>query len=574
MWTAPLYELAVQTAAWATDRHEALDVLVVTAERVGESLEARLAEAGVDVMAEAVVDRFSAGHLELADGRRIEAGLAVALPLLTVPGGARHAVALARGFTVVDETGRVAGVTDVYAVGDMTGRRALAADRPARPPVPSRPPRTIVARMPDPDDGAPAIDIVLADDHEVVRAGLRLLLQGEEGLHVIGEAGNVPDALRLVELRHPDVLVLDLNMPGPSSLTAIAEVKDTCAVVVLTMQSDPAFAREALQAGARAYVLKEAAGAELVTAVRAAARGGIYLNPALGARIAVEPAVRRTGARRPQRARARRPAPDRPRAHQRRDRRAALPQRADGRDPPLAHPAQAPPHHACRAGALRARSRPDGRLTRARSSPHAVARVSRMRRGPAVVESGAMTPVSPAARRRARPSAQSLAVAGEVAAGDPALHRARVPVDRVRRAVAGGARRDPLHRPLSARDLRLQPRRAALDLARRASTPTARSEPTATRRSRSPTSRTTPRGWRSSTRSELSRGLALVKWWLLALPHYLVVGVFAGGAWAGWNATNDHATWTSGGGLIGLLVCFAGVVLLFTGRYPRRSSTS
>jgi two-component system, NarL family, response regulator NreC len=140
--------------------------------------------------------------------------------------------------------------------------------------------------MPDPDE----IDIVLADDHEVVRAGLRLLLQGEEGLHVIGEAGNVPDALRLVELGHPHVLVLDLNMPGPSSLTAIAEVKATCAVVVLTMQSDPAFAREALQAGARAYVLKEAAGAELVTAIRAAARGGIYLNPALGARIAVEPA--------------------------------------------------------------------------------------------------------------------------------------------------------------------------------------------------------------------------------------------------------------------------------------------
>jgi two-component system response regulator NreC len=145
--------------------------------------------------------------------------------------------------------------------------------------------------MPEPDDAAPAIDIVLADDHEVVRAGLRLLLQGEEGLHVVGEAGNVPDALRLVELRHPDVLVLDLNMPGPPSLTAIAEVKDTCAVVVLTMQSDPAFAREALRAGARAYVLKEAAGAELVMAVRAAARGRIYLNPELGARIAVEEPV-------------------------------------------------------------------------------------------------------------------------------------------------------------------------------------------------------------------------------------------------------------------------------------------
>jgi hypothetical protein len=67
----------------------------------------------------------------------------------------------------------------------------------------------------------------------------------------------------------------------------------------------------------------------------------------------------------------------------------------------------------------------------------------------------------------------------------------------------------------------------------------------------------------------LSRGLVLVKWWLLALPHYLIVGVFAGGAFAGWNAANDDATWTSGGGLIGLLVFIAGVVLLFTGRYPK-----
>jgi hypothetical protein len=69
--------------------------------------------------------------------------------------------------------------------------------------------------------------------------------------------------------------------------------------------------------------------------------------------------------------------------------------------------------------------------------------------------------------------------------------------------------------------------------------------------------------------ASLSRGLVLVKWWLLALPHYLVVGVFAGGAWAGFNAANDDWAWTSGGGLIGLLVLIAGVVLLFTGRYPK-----
>jgi hypothetical protein len=68
---------------------------------------------------------------------------------------------------------------------------------------------------------------------------------------------------------------------------------------------------------------------------------------------------------------------------------------------------------------------------------------------------------------------------------------------------------------------------------------------------------------------ELSRGLVLVKWWLLALPQYLIVAVFAGGAWAGLNAANDHWAWSSGGGLIGLLVVIAGVVLLFTGRYPK-----
>jgi Domain of unknown function (DUF4389) len=67
----------------------------------------------------------------------------------------------------------------------------------------------------------------------------------------------------------------------------------------------------------------------------------------------------------------------------------------------------------------------------------------------------------------------------------------------------------------------------------------------------------------------LSRGLVLIKWWLLALPQYIIVGVFAGGAWAGMNAASDHWSWTAGGGLIGLLVLVSGVVLLFTGRYPQ-----
>src|SRR5215210_6922176 len=78
-----------------------------------------------------------------------------------------------------------------------------------------------------------------------------------------------------------------------------------------------------------------------------------------------------------------------------------------------------------------------------------------------------------------------------------------------------------------------------------------------------------PAGLRVEYPESLSRGLALVKWWLLALPHYLIVAVFAGGAWAGFNMASDNGAWTSGGGLIGLLVLIAGVVLLFTGRYPK-----
>jgi two-component system response regulator NreC len=141
-------------------------------------------------------------------------------------------------------------------------------------------------------DGDAAISIILADDHRVVRSGLRLLLQGEDGMHVVGEAGDADAALRMVAARRPDVLVLDLNMPGTPSLEAIPKVRDACErthVVVLTMQDDPAFAREALQAGASAYVLKESADEELVAAVRAAAGGRTYLNPSLGARLAAAP---------------------------------------------------------------------------------------------------------------------------------------------------------------------------------------------------------------------------------------------------------------------------------------------
>ncbi|HYI19130.1 MAG TPA: response regulator transcription factor [Solirubrobacteraceae bacterium] len=135
------------------------------------------------------------------------------------------------------------------------------------------------------------ITLVLADDHAVVRSGLRMLLEAEDDLVVLAEAGEIDAARRKVSAHKPDVLVLDLNMPGPPSLPAIPDLAGATAVVVLTMQNDPAFAREAFQAGARGYVLKEAADAELVEAVRAAAAGRTYLNPGMGARIAAAPAV-------------------------------------------------------------------------------------------------------------------------------------------------------------------------------------------------------------------------------------------------------------------------------------------
>jgi two-component system response regulator NreC len=152
------------------------------------------------------------------------------------------------------------------------------------------------ASIDDPSSERPAsakpIRIVLADDHAVVRSGLRMLLDSERDFEVVAEASDVEGARRYVRGHHPGVLVLDLNMPGGSSLEAIPAIREESPgtqIVILTMQQEPAFAREALRAGALGYVLKEAADEELVEAVRRAAAGESYLNPRLGARIASEP---------------------------------------------------------------------------------------------------------------------------------------------------------------------------------------------------------------------------------------------------------------------------------------------
>lgn len=130
---------------------------------------------------------------------------------------------------------------------------------------------------------------MLADDHPVVRAGVRTLLQAQPSLKVVAEFADLPSTVRGVPTLRPDVLVLDLAMAGSSSLTAIPGLLASSPglrLIVLTMHDEPGFAREALRLGAHGYVLKEAAADELVLAVRSVLRGTTYLQPSLGARLA------------------------------------------------------------------------------------------------------------------------------------------------------------------------------------------------------------------------------------------------------------------------------------------------
>lgn len=153
--------------------------------------------------------------------------------------------------------------------------------------------RDSVALMSEPTSGtASVITIVLADDHTIVRSGLRVLLDAEDGVQVVAEAADIDEAERKVLAYKPSVLVLDLSMPGGSSLAAIPDIQAASpgtAIVVLTMEDEPRFAREALRAGAFGFVLKEAAESELLQAIDAAANGLRYINPQLGALIAAQP---------------------------------------------------------------------------------------------------------------------------------------------------------------------------------------------------------------------------------------------------------------------------------------------
>lgn len=139
------------------------------------------------------------------------------------------------------------------------------------------------------------IRAVVVDDHNVVRSGLRMLISSQEGMSVVGEAGSGEEALRLLDslhagddASHPNVVVMDLMMKGIGGIEATRRVKDerpNLNVLILTMNEDRAYLREAFGAGASGYVLKDAVDTELIGAIRAVADGGRYLHPSLGAEL-------------------------------------------------------------------------------------------------------------------------------------------------------------------------------------------------------------------------------------------------------------------------------------------------
>jgi two-component system response regulator NreC len=140
------------------------------------------------------------------------------------------------------------------------------------------------------------IRLLLVDDHAVVRSGLRRVLEDEPDFEVVAEAGNVGEAVLEARALKPDVIVMDIGLPQTSGIEgtpAVLREAPEAKVLVLSMQDDPRYIREAFAAGASGYILKEAADTDVVEAVRQVADGGQYLHPALGARLIESDARRR-----------------------------------------------------------------------------------------------------------------------------------------------------------------------------------------------------------------------------------------------------------------------------------------
>jgi two-component system response regulator NreC len=132
------------------------------------------------------------------------------------------------------------------------------------------------------------IRVLVVDDHAVVRSGLRLLIDAEEDMETVGEAGTVRDAIFEARTSTPDLILMDVVMPGESGLEGLPRLlheHPDVKVLILSMQDDPRYLREAFAAGASGYVLKEAVDTEVVTAIREVAAGGRYVHPELGARL-------------------------------------------------------------------------------------------------------------------------------------------------------------------------------------------------------------------------------------------------------------------------------------------------
>ena len=217
---------------------------------------------------------------------------------------------------------------------------------------------TLVAEVPCAVSENATIRVLIVDDHAVVRSGLRKVLESEDDIEVVGEAGDAREAVFQTRTTKPDVILMDVVMPGRTGIEATPDVlhdAPNAKVLILSMQDDPRYVREAFDAGASGYVLKEAADTDVVAAVRDVAAGGRYVHPALGARMVVADAEER------------RRAEEDPLSERERDvlrllalghtnqeiAGDALHLGAHGRDPSRAHHAEAPHLHPRRARALR-----------------------------------------------------------------------------------------------------------------------------------------------------------------------------------------------------------------------------